>query len=178
MNRNIFGWEEQGCFNENTLEALWVLGFVVFQNPLNIIVKYFCLFLGINNFEVINVFHTSCKHFSMSCTQWILVILKAKTQILEPKIACADDAWGFFFPCIWIIFFNYSKYRNDVVFQFFLGFVLVKIKCWRYHILPDTQNLFSSLTCSFLHLFVSFLRGTDVISGLWKPPFENQFRKN
>lgn len=96
MNRNIFGWEEQGCFNENTSEALWVLGFVVFQNTLNIIVKYFCLFLGINNFEVINVFHTSCKHFSMSCTQWILVILKAKSQILEPKIACADDAWGFF----------------------------------------------------------------------------------
>lgn len=130
MNRNIFGWEEQGCFNENTSEALWVLGFVVFQNTLNIIVKYFCLFLGINNFEVINVFHTSCKHFSMSCTQWILVILKAESNFRTKNCLC----WwclGVFFPCIWIIFFNYSKYRNDVFFQFFLGFVLVKIKCWR-----------------------------------------------
>lgn len=66
---------------------------------LNIIISIFSLFICINNFEVINAFHTAYKHFSTSF-QWILVILKTNIQILEPKITCADAVWGFVVLCI------------------------------------------------------------------------------
>lgn len=111
-----------------------------------ILLNIFGLFLGIYCFEVINAFHTAYKHFSTSCTRWILVVSEDKDSNFRTK---DDFCWwclGFLIPVNLNNIFNYLNYRNYLIFQVFLSFDLVKIICWRYHVLPEAQYLFYSLT--------------------------------